>query len=113
MLTREEVVSILAETLQSDQIRDVMIKPEHISLTVVIDPKDENKKEEIQRTVEQKLLATGVDHVHVRMKIQQPVDKSATTTKPNAQQPLGHQAGGAEVLNPARLFWRSLAEKVA
>lgn len=93
MLTREHIQELLRgindrETGQSlldlQRIRDLMVKEERVSLTIVCLNEDEPAKAELEQEVREKLREGGLEQVHIRL-------RNATD---HERQQLGHAAAG-------------------
>ncbi len=100
MIERDTVNAVLSAIINAEQIRDVMIKPDHISLTVVISPEEANK-DSLKLKIEEKLKAEGIAEVHVRFRVQE-AKKDTPTVQNNSK--IGHAVGGADILHSSATF---------
>ncbi|MDO7908314.1 P-loop NTPase [Paenibacillus sp. JX-17] len=106
MLSKEQVLQLLqpltekhsGQSLSELQfIRDIMIKENHISLTVVCLSLDEQEQSEIRAFVEQTLTGAGAEGVHIRFREASEHERQTVlgTEEPTDEEVLrkGHAAG--------------------
>lgn len=118
MQSREQVIELLQQVREPHTgrslvdlhfIRDIVVKEEHVSLTVVSLDTGEKERTELEREIRQRLEEAGVSHVHIRIREASEYERSAIQTEgaPEATtDPVltkGHAAGMEEheLLNPA------------
>ncbi|MBP2002672.1 ATP-binding protein involved in chromosome partitioning [Paenibacillus shirakamiensis] len=116
MLSREQVQAALrpvAEPITKQSlvelgwIRDIMVKEERISLTVVSANQDESSKAEIEVNVRNLLTAAGANNIHIRFREASDHEKNElglTSPQPEQEQPFRGRGEGLEsvaLLDPA------------
>ncbi|AIQ14640.1 Mrp/NBP35 family ATP-binding protein [Paenibacillus durus] len=113
MLSREQIQELLLpitdpETgkslVEQQLIRDIMIKEDHISLSLVCLETDETKRMELEQEVRDRLREGGAENVHIRLRDATDHERSLLSQRETAggeEKLKGHAAGleGLELLN--------------
>ncbi|WP_283249005.1 Mrp/NBP35 family ATP-binding protein [Paenibacillus antibioticophila] len=121
MMTREQLEAILRPVaepalqrslVEMQWIRDIMIKEERISLTVVCLDKEGNSRRLVEEQIRARLADAGIKDVHLRFREASDLEREQAGQDPNATataageqaqtQPKGHAAGleNVSILDP-------------